>query len=63
MGCIMLINKTTPYKYKSLKSAYDSLKAQYDADYLFDVTMDEDEDVIIRVTDNFNNEIGYLEDY
>ena len=59
----MLINKTLPYKYKNLKSAYDSLKAQYDSEYLFEVTVDEDNDVIIRVTDESNNEVGYLEDY
>jgi len=63
MGCMMLINKTLPYKYKNLKSAYDSLKAQYDSEYLFEVTVDEDNDVIIRVTDESNNEVGYLEDY
>jgi len=60
---MMLINKTLPYKYKNLKSAYDSLKAQYDSEYLFEVTVDEDNDVIIRVTDESNNEVGYLEDY
>jgi len=60
---MMLINKTLPYKYKNLKSAYDSLKAQYDSEYLYDITVDEDGDVIIKVTDTLDNEVGYLEDF
>lgn len=52
-----------PYKYKNLKSAYDSLKGQYDSDYLYDITIDDDQDVVIKVMDKNNKEIGYLEDY
>jgi|13_taG_2_1085334.scaffolds.fasta_scaffold01089_8 hypothetical protein len=59
---IMLLS-TKPYKYDTLKSAYDSMKAQYDSEFTFDVTTDEDNDVVVRVSDNYNNDIGYLEDY
>lgn len=59
---IMLLS-IKPYKYATLKSAYDSMKAQYDSEFTFDVTTDEDNDVVVRVSDNYNNDIGYLEDY
>tara|TARA_R100001463_G_scaffold100592_1_gene155078 strand:- start:304 stop:477 length:174 start_codon:yes stop_codon:yes gene_type:complete len=52
-----------PYKYKNLKSAYDSLKGQYDSDYLYDITIDDNQDVVIKVMDKNNKEVGYLEDY
>jgi|TARA_R110000824_G_scaffold93198_2_gene225584 hypothetical protein len=39
------------------------MKAQYDSEFTFDVTTDEDNDVVVRVSDNYNNDIGYLEDY
>jgi len=52
-----------PYKFSSLKTAYDALKAQYDSDYLYEITVDDDQDVVIKVMDKNNKDIGYLEDY
>ena len=52
-----------PYVYKNLKQAYDSLKAQYNSDYLYDITLDDNQNVVIKVMDKNNKEVGYLEDY
>jgi len=52
-----------PHVYKNLKQAYDSLKAQYNSDYLYDITLDDNQNVVIKVMDKNNKEVGYLEDY
>ena len=57
----MLFN-STPYKFKNLKSAYDSMKLGYDSEYQYDIITDEDGDVIVKVTDSENKLLGYLED-
>ena len=58
----MLFN-STQYKFKNLKSAYDSMKLGYDSEYEYDIITDEDGDVIVKVTDSENKLLGYLEDY
>ena len=52
----------TPYKYKNLKAAYDSMKAQYNSDYHYEITVDDDQDVIVKIMDRDDKENGYLED-
>ena len=49
----MLFNDT-PYKFKNLKSAYDSMKLGYDPEYQYDIITDEDGDVIVKITDSEN---------
>tara|TARA_B100000519_G_C14225766_1_gene429915 strand:- start:1250 stop:1420 length:171 start_codon:yes stop_codon:yes gene_type:complete len=51
-----------PQKYKTLKAAYDSMKAQYNSLYKYDIIFD-NEDILVEVTDRDNNHVGYLEDY
>ena len=46
--------KYTPYKFKNLKSAYESMKLGYDSEYQYDIITDEDGDVIVKVTDSEN---------
>jgi len=52
----------TPHKYKNLKEAYDSMKAQYNSNYHYEITIDDDQDVVVKVRDKDDKEIGYLED-
>ena len=47
----MLFNDT-PYKFKNLKSAYDSMKLGYDPEYQYDIITDDDGDVLVKITDS-----------
>ena len=54
-----------PFKYKTLKSAYDSMRNQYDSDYIYNVESVNDQAYwIVKVSDNSgDNFLGYLDDY
>ena len=59
-----MINKT-PYIYKNLKEAFESMKAQYDSKLHYDITVEEFDgtlEVVIKVWDKDDKEVGYLED-
>ena len=38
------------------------MKAQYNSDYHYEITVDDDQDVIVKIMDRDDKEIGYLED-
>jgi hypothetical protein len=54
-----------PFKYKTLKGAYDSMRNQYDSDYIYNVESVNDQAYwIVKVSDNSgDNFLGYLDDY
>ncbi len=54
-----------PYIFKTLKDAFESMKAQYDSKLHYDITVEEFNgtlEVVIKVWDDNDNEVGYLED-
>ena len=54
-----------PFKYKTLKGAYDSMRNQYDSDYIYNVESVNDQAYwIVKVSYNSgDNFLGYLDDY
>ena len=59
-----MINKK-PYIYKNLKEAFESMKSQYDSKLHYDITVEEFDgtlEVVIKVWDKDDKEVGYLED-
>jgi len=54
-----------PFKYSTLKGAYDSMRNQYDSDYIYNVEAVNDQEYwIVKVSDNSgDNFLGYLDDY
>lgn len=54
-----------PFKYSTLKGAYDSMRNQYDSDYIYNVESVNDQTYwIVKVSDNSgDNFLGYLDDY
>ena len=54
-----------PFKYKTLKGAYDSMRNQYDSDYIYNVEAVNDQEYwVVKVSDNSgDNFLGYLDDY
>lgn len=54
-----------PFKYSTLKGAYDSMRNQYDSDYIYNVESVNDQAYwIVKVSDNSgDNFLGYLDDY
>tara|TARA_Y100000996_G_scaffold112488_1_gene83294 strand:- start:1052 stop:1243 length:192 start_codon:yes stop_codon:yes gene_type:complete len=58
-----------PFKYSTLKGAYDSMRNQYDPDYIYNVEAVEALGItgdywIVKVSDKSGDTfIGYLDDY
>ena len=54
-----------PFKYKTLKGAYDSMRNQYDSDYIYNVESVNDQAYwIVKETDKSGDKLlGILEDY
>ena len=58
-----------PFKYRTLKSAYDSMRNQYDSDYIYNVELVESLGItgdywVVKVSNKSGDTfLGYLDDY